>query len=715
MNVQLRRVRRLQTTLLVWVLTRAVAAETAVAQQTDTAATPPTPVLEEVVVSSRRREEVLQRVPEAIVAISESEIDSRKIQNMSDVLSVTPNVSIVSAQDPGLAMVNIRGISQVRNGEPPVAFVIDGVQLLSSDSFSQDLYDIQRIEILKGPQGAYYGRNAMGGALVVTTKAPTNDFEGFIRAGYGNGDDTLVQGALRGPLIQDRLLFSLSASDDSYGGLIESATLKENGRPKRLDWKDDRNVRGRLIGDLTERLTVDVRGGYSKLDAGASYYIATDNPNDRTTPEQADEAGYSTRLTKDGAVKIDYDFAFAKLTSTTSYSDVSVFLHEDLDWLPASILGAEQARRTKGTAEEVRLTSPSEQRLRWMVGGYGLWQDRMVNTTVLITADPTVPLGLHAPVTATTEIGRDTAFFGQANYDIIEGLELTGALRWDRETREQFDHLTGRVVSDAWPKVQPKVSLAYRWTPDVLLYTTYGVGFRSGGFNSPGTVFPPSYKAQTATSYEAGVKSAVLDGRVRLNGAVFYTQEDNFQVFALSEALQGLFNVAKSHVAGAELEAVGQVTDGLRLDFGLGYTYSRIDRYEPTGAGFETSIPVVPSQIVGNSLPLTYRWSTSAGAEYRRSFQLARNTWNGILRIDYSGRSGNYWAIDNLAEEDTRALFAASLRFDDGHTSVAFWGKNLTNQNYTEEFFPKQWCCTFTGIRWPGQPRRFGVTVTRHF
>jgi iron complex outermembrane receptor protein len=671
--------------------------------------------VEELVVLARNREENLQKVPESEVALSAKDIERRNVTQIHDVLSVTPNVSIVSAQDPGLAMISMRGISQVRNGEPPVAFVVDGVPLLSADSFSQALYDIQRIEVLKGPQGAYYGRDAIGGAIVITTKAPTNDFQGYLRGGYGNGDDTLLQGSVRGPIIQDKLLFSLDATDEHFGGVLKSSVLTEDGKPKRVDWKGEQNVRGRVIAHLTDTITADLRAGYGQLDAGASYYIPTNDPNDTTTPIQNDELGYSHRRLADASLKLDDDLGFAKLTSITSWSDTKLFLHEDLDWTPASILGADQARETRGETQEVRLTSRSKQRLRWMVGAYSLWQDRIVNTDLLVTVDPATPLGLHIPVQATSERGTDIAVFGQVNYDITPDLELTGALRWDREARRQTDHLTANQVEADWPKLQPKLSLAYHWTPDVFVYATYGVGFRSGGFNAPGSVFPATYKAETATNYEAGVKTTLWKKRLKLNGAVFYNDLDNYQVFALSQALQGLFNVDKSHMTGVELESQAKITDNFRLDAGLGYIDSRIDGYVLKGAGFESSVPVIPSKIVGNALPLTYKWSGSVAGEYRRGFTLGGDPLTGVFRLEWSGRAGNYWAIDNLDKEKPRSIWDATVRLEEARWALAFWARNLTDEKYTEEFFPKQWCCAFSGVRWPGEPRRFGVTLTRSF
>jgi len=673
-------------------------------------AEPSTTPLEEVTVTARKRSESLQRVPEAVVVVDSADLEKKSVNQINDVLATTPNLAISNGQDPGLAMINIRGIDQVRNGEPPVAFIVDGVQLIDSDNFSQDLYDVQSIQILKGPQGAFYGRDAVGGAIVVTTKPPTNDLEGFIKSTYGNGGELDTQLALRGPLVKDKVLFSLAGGEEHFDGLIDNVTLN-----RKVDFRSEQNLRARLLVLPSDDLTVDLRASYSYLDAGASYYIPIPdgNPDNTTVPVQAHELGWSRRQTRDTSLKIDYTLPFATLSSVTSYSDTRFYIHEDLLWTADSDEGIDQSRSAHGWTQEVRLTSPSEQRLRWMVGAYGMSVDRPVVTDFLLDTNGAGQLNAAFPSANVLQYETDAAGFGQINYDVLANLELTLALRYDEESRDQTDHLTGDKVSGSWSKPQPKVSLAYRWTPDLMLYGTYAVGFRSGGFNAPSPAYPLLYQPESVDSYELGFKSTLWDQRLRLEGALFYNKITDFQEFAFVGAYQGLFNLDKSHTDGGELQATWKVSEGLRLDLGLGYTNSRIDDYRLKGAQFETAIPVVPAQIVGNSLPLVWRESESLGVEYTHLLPFDSG-WSMTWRTDLSSRQDMYWQIDNLAEERPRTILDMSIRAYNDLWSVMAYAKDLNNRQYDEEYFEKNWCCA-TNIRYPNEPRRFGVTVKRSF
>lgn len=177
---------------------------------------------------------------------------------MSDFIAKTPNISITKTQGIGTSFITVRGISQVRNGESPVAVVVDGVQQITSKQFTADLFDVQQIEVLRGPQGALYGRNAIGGAIVITSKQPTNDFEFNGNASAGNGEDYRAQASVSGPIIEDRLLFRIAGAYHDFGGRFENAYLN-----KKVDWLKDRNVRAALRANLSDTLNAELRGSYT--------------------------------------------------------------------------------------------------------------------------------------------------------------------------------------------------------------------------------------------------------------------------------------------------------------------------------------------------------------------------------------------------------------------------------------------------------------------
>jgi len=656
----------------------------------------------DIVVTARQRSESLQQVPDSVTAFSAKAIEEAGIRSIDDVTSLMPNISLVDSQDAGTVAISIRGIGQVRNGEAPVALVIDGVQMTSTDMIKQALFDLEQIEVLKGPQGALYGRNAIGGAINITTRRPTNALQGRVSLDYANGDDRRLSGSLSGALVPDLVLFRIAADYRKFDGVFRNVTLN-----RKVDFLEDVNLRGRLLITPTDRLTIDLRGAYGDLKAGASYYIPLPDgqPNNTTVPIQADVLGRSPRTVKDGSVKIDYAFDPFTFSSISAFNKTKIDLSEDLEWFPQSILGATQLRRYESFTQEFRLSSPSDQPLRWTAGAYLLDAKRSVDTVVLISPDPTasgLPLSayIQLPAARATEDILTKALYGQINYNVTDALELTGALRYDHDKREQTNRLVpGPKRKASFDEWQPKVSVKYSFSRDNMVYATAARGFRSGGFNPPNAVFPAIYNPEVADTLEIGSKNSLLDRKLTLNAAAFYMKYKDQQVFILNVADQGIVNVDKTDIYGFELEAQARPVRNLQIGASLGFIDTKIKDFDGT------------ARFRGNKVPLTYRWSTTVFGQYKIPVGD-----NGIVaRVDYSGKSGNYWHIDNADKQDAVHLVNARLTWDAGAYSVALYATNLLKERYTEEFFAKEFSAGASDIRYPGQPRRCGVSATLTF
>lgn len=656
----------------------------------------------DIVVTARQRSESLQQVPDSVTAFSARAIEEAGIRSIDDVTSLVPNISMVDAQDAGTVAINIRGIGQVRNGEAPVALVIDGVQMTSTDMIKQALFDLEQIEVLKGPQGALYGRNAIGGAINITTKRPTNDLQGRVSLDYANGNDRRVSGTVSGALVPDLLLFRLAGDYRKFDGVFNNVTLN-----RKVDFVEDINLRGRLLFTPTDRLTVDLRGARGDLKGGASWYIPLPDgqPNNTSIPIQNDFLGRSPRKVTDASLKVDYAFGPFTLSSISAFNNTRIDLSEDLDWTPKSILGATQLRRYESFSQEFRLASPSTQKLRWTAGAYLLDARRRVDTVVLVSPDPTasrLPASAYIPFPAAraTEDILTKAVYGQVNYSVTDALELTGALRYDHDARAQTNRLVPgpkrEATFDEW---QPKLSVKYSFSPDNMVYATAARGFRSGGFNPPNAVFPAIYRPEVADTLEFGTKNSLLDRRLTLNAAAFYMKYRNQQVFILNVADQGIVNVAKTDIFGFELEAQARPSRNVQFGASLGFIDTKIKDFNGT------------AQFRGNRVPLTYRWSYTLFGQYRVPVG-----GNGIVaRVDYSGKSGNYWHIDNVDKQDAVHLVNARLAWETKRYSIALYATNLLKERYTEEFFAKEFSAGASDIRYPGAPRRYGVSATLNF
>lgn len=656
----------------------------------------------DIVVTARQRSESLQQVPDSVTAFSAKAIEEAGIRSIDDVTALMPNISLVDSQDAGTVAISIRGIGQVRNGEAPVALVIDGVQMTSTDMIKQALFDVDQIEVLKGPQGALYGRNAIGGAINITTKRPTNELQGRVGIDYSNGDDRRLSGTLSGALVPDTLLFRVAADYRKFEGVLHNVTLN-----RKVDFVEDLNLRGRLIFTPAERLTIDLRGSYGDLKGGASWYIPLPDgqPNNTGVPIQNDFLGKSPRKTKDASLKVDYEFGPFTLSSVSAYNDTKIDLIEDLDWTPVSALGARQIRGYESFSQEFRLSSPSDQKLRWTAGAYLLDAKKSIDTIILLGdfVSTGLPPSAYAtlPVAGADEDILTKAAYAQINYSATDALELTAALRYDNDEREQTNRLTpGPKRKASFDEWQPKFSVKYSFSPESMVYATAARGFRSGGFNPPTGVFPAIYRPEVADTLEIGAKNSLADRKLTLNAAAFYMRYKDQQVFILNVADQGIVNVAKTDIYGFELEAQARPARNVQLGASLGFIDTKVKDYNGT------------AQFRGNKVPLTYRWSYTLFGQYRLPLDDDRAL---VARVDYSGRSGNYWHIDNADKQKPVHLVNARLTFDAKRYSIALYATNLFKERYTEEFFAKEFSAGASDIRYPGQPRRYGVAATLNF
>ena len=428
------------------------------------------------------------------------------------------------------------------------------------------------------------------------------------------------------------------------------------------------------------------------------------------------------------SLKMDYDFDVATLTSITAYNKTTSFLDEDADHYSAPILTAQQALDSKAWSQEVRLSSPNDSRFEWMIGGYYLDKNQTLETDIaadlpnligfltnraLGITPPTTGLDLTAStVPLSSALARDNdkalAGFGQVSYDILPKLELTLALRYDRDKKHQLDVVSGVISDKIFDLWQPKLSLAYHLTDDAMVYLTGARGFRSGGFNATDT-FGRTYKSEKTTNLEVGFKTSWLDHRLTLNGAAFYTRYSNRQEYILiySESAQVLINIPKSRILGVEFELGAQPIERLSIQASAGLLDSQIRDFDGTLYGFDPSV-----NFKGNQLPFVYGWSYSLVAQY--SVPLG-DGFDLVPRIQYSARGNMAWHIDNLDKQKSVHLVNAQLSIENENLRLSLWVDNLFNEKYNTEFVAKQWSGGLDDLRYPGQPRTYGVRATYRF
>jgi len=671
-------------------------------------------IMEEVVVTARKRDEAALNVPVAVNAFSEADIESAGIVRPQDYIAMTPNMTMVQTQNQGTSFIVVRGISQARNSEPSVAVLIDGVLMANPSQFNQELFDVESIQVLKGPQGALYGRNAIGGAVIITTKQPGDELEGHLTLGYDSGPGYTVRAGVGGPLGgSETWKFMASASYLDTDGYIDNPFLGEEADPF-----EDMSGRVRLLWEPNDGFTADLRVYGSAVDTQALYFNITESVNDTSLDVRVNNRGNNERDMYGASLKLDFETSAGTLTSITAYDQVEEILTGDqFNFLPIpeSVLfqffGSDQAQHqfldVDALSQELRFTSPADQRVRWIIGGYAIATDRFISTgnvfdlgTGEVPEVKREPLPLFNPQFTYLADSQDNlawAVFGELNFDITPRLEGSIALRYDRDDREnttetpqqfipgplQTTAFTGQVRKESWDDLQPKATLRFKPSDDSSIYVGYSRGFRSGGFNQTGvgaTGIPgidDLFDQETADTFEAGVKAQFLDRRVSTSLTAYYTEAKGsyFFVFDPNTSTQNLGNLDKVEYQGLEAEVQGRVGDGLDLYLRVGYTDSEIkeSRRDPAD--------------VGNQAPLVSEYTVNLGAQYRLELSAASGL-SFFIRPDFTIIGDTYWYPDNFTVRDPVELLNLRVGLGTDTWSVTAWSKNLTDEDYNAEWSP---------------------------
>lgn len=657
----------------------------------------------DIVVTSRRRAEMLQNVPDTITAFSEATIDERRLDQINDFLELTPNVNITADQDAGTNNISIRGLGSNRNQSAAVAFSVDGVILPDSDAFTMDLSDAERVEVLKGPQGALYGKGAIAGAINITTKRPTNELQADAKASFETGNMFRGFASVGGPLVPDKLLARATVSYRNGDGTIVN---RFDGRD--LNPIDQIKLSGRVIAKPAPGVELDLRGSYFDEKTGSLYFSLFNllGTTGGRIPEDVagrkpniDGPSKSKRSVVDFSLLGNVDTPIGTLTSITAYDKIKVDFNEDLDISPFPLVpDAHQNRQTRGISQEFRLTSAGDRRLRYIFGVYyqNTRRDIMTDATLDICLFISACFGPDGQFqsfgTVSPQLGdfrvklRQYSAFTQLNYDITPQIELSGALRYDTVKGKLSDYLAGVEEKATWSKLQPKATIAYRPTNDLNLYAIYSQGFKAGAFNqvAAGPGFPRVVKNETSTNYEVGLKTAFLDRKVRANFAVFYTRHNNPQIFQLDPATvgQGTLNARRVAIKGFEVEVNARPTRYWDINAAFGYIDAEIRDFNGINDAY-----------VGQQLPNAPKYTFNLGTGYR--VPLPRGL-EARARVDYRqvGKE-SYQDFQFPADPDiflyqnAVSTVDAQLALEHDRWVVTAYARNLLNRRHATSAFSR--------------------------
>ena len=722
--------------------------------------------LTEIIVTARKRDESFQNVPITMNVFTAETIRAAGIDSPRDFVAMVPNMTMVEVQNVGNSFITIRGISQARNSEPSVAVLVDGVLEPNPYMFSQELYDIRQIEVLKGPQGALYGRDAIGGAIIIHTSDPSDHFEGNARVGVGNGPSERGQLALSGPLDSaGTLKYRASMNVYNTDGYLQNAYLDRKADPYR-----DYSGRLRLLWTPSDQLSADFRFVYDYVDTTAYYYVIPrkdeSNPfsdfttpgdaNDTHSPIQNNNLGSDTRSILDTALKLDYRLGYGTITSITNYNHTkeidtgdaydfrpvtTSFVYAATAGVPAAIGGPfdesqSQFIDVQTISQELRFTSPVVSGFSWIAGAYFLHTERFISTGNLADrglgvprvyytpiVDPTNPVATNTSQTflADSQNNNAWAVFANATYEFNKQWELDLAIRYDEDQRQNRTdtptaflppgtppNSSGEVRKATFSEPQPKATLRFKPNDDWTLYGGWSRGFRSGGFNQTGVG-------------AVAIANGVLGVNDLFQAEVADTTEVGFKSQFLDHRLSvdgdvfytkstnGYFFVFIAADSTQNLGNLSAEYKGAELSLTARPT-DQLDLY--AGFGFTDSkiTAMADPKVIGNQAPLVSRNTIIAGIQFRQPFG---NGLTGTARLDYNEIGRTWWEPYNITSRDPVSLVDLRLGLLAQQWTLTAWSKNLTNTIYNAEFSPGN--VGGAGFLWRAPPRTYGLDLGYKF
>lgn len=661
------------------------------------AAQAPTDEGTDIVVTARARAETLQKVPDSVTVVSGDLIDKAGIQNTADLTRMVPNMDFRGGFRAGAAQITVRGLTTPQGGDLPIALVVDGVQLPGADFFNQDLLDIAQVEVLRGPQGALYGQGAVAGAMIITTRKATNDFEFNGKASYGTGDTYHLVGSLSGPIVKDALYFRVVGAYRNSNGTIHDV----NG--KGVNYIDEPFVRGELRYDAGGTFRATLAANYTKRHNGViaedyapvrpdgTFDIDTDKVNITSNIK-----GYEKRKIYGGSLRLEQELGGGVLSSTSSYNRLTDYTFGEGDWTPADITSQTNLYNVKLFNEDVRFTSASDKPFRYVFGAF--YQHRTIDEGLVVPflSGAGALAGQLAASSSDRQQSKSWAIFGQANYNITSKLELTAALRYDANDRSFVNNFTGTRLQHNFNKLQPKISIAYNLSENFMTYATFAIGYRSGGFNAASSVLvDPLINGETSRNYEVGLKSKLLDGLATIAASAYRIDLKDAQYFFISinPPSQNTVNVESAHINGAEVELTLRPVSHLELGGSFGVSDAVIDNFNGTGLNDNSPFPGVPAYTARGSAS----YEIGLGGDY--TLTPRADVFNRGRIYYFSGgqfRSGPYTNVD-------LRLTLATPKW-----SLAGYVANLTNERHAEQ-------TTNDGLRGVSAPRTFGIELGFHF
>lgn len=686
--------------------------------------------LDEVVVSAQKKEEILQKLPFSISAISSRNVQAYRLWQNKELTAIIPNLYSANPGD-DRNVTSIRGITSTSYA-PAVATYIDGVNQFSLDTYIAQLFDVERIEVLRGPQGTLYGRNAMGGVINIITKMPTNETNGSVDLNFGNYNQQRFNAALRTPFVKDKLFFGASVMYNHLGGFYINDFDNSH-------FDKQHSITGNyylkyLISDKWT-MTLNLKH-HNNRNNGAFTLVngvneAFSNPyhlNQNATTQMVDN-------TLNTSLSASYTGSAVNFTSQTALQSNQRYYKQPIDGDFSPIDGVtiinnygRKWNKVKVLTQEFRLTSPASiaSPWKWTTGIYMFYQN-IPNKQATHFGENGDLMGAEkntSVITTSTGKSLGAAFYGQATYDISKNLQLTGGIRYDYEHKKQgalsqyqidpdptpvFDIRPDTSAQGNFSAFSPKVSLNYLITGESIVYTSFSRGFRAGGFTeiSSDPSQPPlfKFKPESSNNFEIGTKNDFQENKLRLNLALFYTLVNNAQipVLVLPDAVTITQNAGDLRSKGAEAEIAFTPFRNLTFTYNFGYTHSKY-----------TNSAILKTDQGGNEVNLKnkhqiYSPKTTSAlvVQYEHPIRQQQEL-KLVIRGEWMNLGEQYFDLANTIKQSAYNLLNTRLGISAKRFDVMLWGRNIGNAKYIAFAYD-------FGAVHLGDPLTYGITLSGRF
>mgnify|MGYP002277309817 CR=1 FL=1 len=650
-------------------------------------------LLEPQIVTADKQEKDAQDIPGSVSVISDVQVQDYNIISASDLFQRMPNLFMVKT-GPTSGFTAVRGITSYMNGNPPLGIYVDDVYYPGADP---NIFDVERVEVLRGPQGTLYGHNTEAGVINVITKQPQEEWHTSIGAGYGNYNTKDFLLSTGGALVEDTMsMRAFLKVKDTDGYFTNTANDSDD-----VDEQTQVDFRGTLRWTPTNKWDVRLTTGIENYSGNYAEFALLNDLEDHPHDVDVDFEGKNAKDGRSVALRASYDMGNMRFLSVTSHRYEDYDLDNDIDFTSSSssISNLYIDQEKEITSQEVRLSSNNKNSpFKWVTGVYLFSEGNDEATLMEVVAPMTVNFKQKGKTDS-----RGASVFGQASYLFWDKLELTAGLRYDREKKD-FDYKwdggamllfadtsgESEKLFQAW---LPKFAASYKFTDDFSAYASVARGSKSGGFNihyNPGEPFDSEYN----WSYEVGVKSRWLNNRLQADLAAFLIKWEDMQVqIPMSGSVYRVENAGKATSKGFEAELTARPLKGWEIIAGAAMTHSVFDEYDYSG-----------DDLSGNRVPNVPGFSANLGTTYRFG--------NGFfLNAEYVRNSSFYWDVENTEQQDAYHIVNAKIGYEQDGYEVYAWGKNLTDTVYATRAFK-------SNGKWygrAGDPLTFGVSCKVNF